>query len=142
MSNTAKGLLVYDKASVLVVEYYATAFFCAIVQTCVAQEDHDVGGIAGYKGQLALKDNWRPFNNHSYWNRKIPATADTHPDSDAIINELKNRNYPKEIFLRLGEEWNPTLHVVGSQASKFHYQSRSDKVENGVIGGYAIPVKA
>ena len=114
--------------------------FCVAAQTCIAQEDPDVAGpsgaiITGYKGQLALKDNWRPFNNHSYWNKPIPADAQPHPDSVAIINELTVRNYPKEIFLRLGEEWNPTLHVVGSRASKFYYQARSDKVENGVIVG-------
>ncbi len=96
--------------------------FCMVVQTCVAQEDPDVGGIAGYKG-MSMKGNWRPFSNNSYWNRKIPENPPVHLESDAIINELKNRNYPKEIFLRLGEEWNPTLHVVGSQASKFHYQA-------------------
>ena len=112
--------------------------FCMVVQTCVAQEDPDINGITGYKSMQALKRNWRPFNNNSFWNKTIPVTADTHPDSEAIIKELKYRNAldgSKEIFLRLGEEWNPTLHVVGSQASKFHYQARSDKIENQVIVG-------
>lgn len=117
--------------------------FCVATQTCVAQEDPDVAGpsgtiITGYKGQLALKDNWRPFSNNSFWNKKILENVPDHLDSEEIIKELKYRLAPdgsKEIYLRLGEEWNPTLRVVGSQASKFHYQARSDILVNGVKVG-------
>ncbi len=44
-----------------------------------------------------------------------------------------SRNDSKGIFFRLGEEWNPTMHVVGSQASKFYYQARSVNLSNNTI---------
>ncbi len=129
-----KGCSCMFKRAALLLPSMLLLLSCMIMQVCIAQEEPDVNGIPGYKG-MSMKGNWRPFNNHSYWNKPIPVDAQTHTDSAAIINELTVRNYPKEIFLRLGEEWNPTLHVVGSQASKFYYQSRSDILENGVKVG-------
>ena len=93
--------------------------FCVATQTCVAQEGPDVNGILGYKGMQALNGNWRPFNNSSPWNTVIPSDALAHSESHSIIEFMGTRT------VRLGEEWNPTLHVVGAQASKYQYRAWS-----------------
>ena len=97
--------------------------FCVATQTCVAQEGPDVNGIPGYKGMQALNGNWRPFNNNSPWNTVIPANTEAHLESGTIIEDMDQ--YHRNITLRFAEEWNPTLHVVNSQASKYHYRAWS-----------------
>lgn len=99
---------------------FSTLFllFCTVAQTCVAQEEPDVMGIPGYKG-MSMKGNWRPFNNYSYWNTVIPAGVADHSLSFGIIDDMDTRG----ITLRFNGTWTPTLHVVGSQASKYQYHS-------------------
>ena len=100
--------------------------FCMIAQTGVAQEEAEINGIPGYLGMPSLKGNWRPFNNSSPWNTEIPAGVGTHTESRAIIDDMKGRNYPNGITIRFAEDWNPTLHVVNSRASKYRYKSSTN----------------
>ena len=122
-----KGCSFMFKRASLLSHSMLLLLFCMVAQTCVAQESPDVGGIAGYKGMQDLKGNWRPFGNNSLWNKTIPATALTHVESRPIIDDMVNvRNYPYGITIRLAEGWNPTLHVVGSAASKYQYHSSTN----------------
>jgi hypothetical protein len=93
--------------------------FCVTVQTCVAQEDPDVGGIVGYKG-MSMKGNWRPYNNNSPWNQIIPTGVGNHEENNDIIGGMTGKT------IRLGNTYCPTMHVVGGQASKFQYHSSTN----------------
>ena len=73
---------------------------------------------------MSMKGNWRPFNNNSPWNQVIPAGVETHPESGGIIQDMDR--YHKNITIRLANEWCPTMHVVGGQASKYQYHSSTN----------------
>ncbi len=95
--------------------------FCAITQTCVAQEEPDLFGIQGYKGMEALPRAWRPFNNNSPWNMEISTDAGTHFESGSVTAFMNNSYGYNNRYIRFQKEWNPTLHVVKYLASSYFY---------------------
>jgi len=50
-------------------------------------------GVIIYRSQPPQNDLWRPYSNDSIWNTKIPENATLHPNSEQMIEWLKNAPY-------------------------------------------------
>ncbi len=116
-----KGCSCMFKRASLLSHSMLLLLFCMVAQTCVAQSDPEINGITGYLG-MSMKGNWRPFNNYSPWNRTIPAGVENHLESGLIIGDMTG----KGITIRLSRDYNRTLHIVNSRASKYQYHSSTN----------------
>jgi hypothetical protein len=70
-----------------------------------------VSGFASASNDSTSNDLWRPFSNDSIWNTKIPENAALHPNSEQMIEWLKNTPHANGVHFGINiYEWSVPIY--------------------------------